>query len=73
MKASYRRGVDFIALYDEALELEAANMEGQPSILALAEVFDKPESEVIADVLKRRHKQLEWDAKDRGRAAQQAR
>lgn len=67
--ASYRRGISFIALYDEPRELEAANMEGQASVLVLAEVFGKPESQVIADVLKRRYKQLEWDEKDKRRAA----
>ena len=68
--ASYRKGVRYIALYDEPREMDAGNMAGYASVHVLAEVFDKPESKVAEDVIKQRYKQLEWDAQDRRRAAE---
>lgn len=71
MTASYRRGVRYIALYDEPREMDAANMSGYASVHTLAEVFNKHELIVAEDVIRQRYKQLEWDAQDERRAAQQ--
>ena len=65
--ASYRKGVRYIALYDEPRELDAEAMAGYASVHVLAEVFDKDEKLVAADVIKQRFKQLEWDEKDKRR------
>ena len=67
--ASYRKGVRYIAFYDEPRELDAEAMAGYVSVHVLAEVFDKTEAGVAADVIKQRYKQLEWDQRDRRRIA----
>lgn len=53
-RASYRHGVDFIAWNDEPNETDADAMEGQLTIMLLADLFGKPESEVVRDVLRLR-------------------
>lgn len=66
--ASYRKGVCYIALYDEPRELDALAMSGYASVHVLAEVFDKDEAQVAQDVVKLRHKQLEWERRADRRA-----
>lgn len=66
--ASYRKGVRYIALYDEPREMDASAMSGYASVHVLAEVFDKHELIVAEDVIQQRYKQLEWDASDERRA-----
>ena len=71
--ASYRKGVRYIALYDEPREMSAENMSGYASVHVLAEVFDKTEMQVAEDVIRQRCKQLEWDTADKRRSDMRAR
>lgn len=52
--ASYRKGVAYIALYDEPHCMDADEMRGYASVHVLAEVFDKDEFKVAQDVVRYR-------------------
>lgn len=53
-RASYREGVEIIALNDEALEMDPVRMVGMATVLLLAELFGTQQERVAADVIKYR-------------------
>jgi hypothetical protein len=69
MAASYRRGIEYIALNDEPREMDESNMSGYASVHVLAEVFQKDEKDVARDVVRYRVKQAKEEARaDKGSA-----
>jgi len=57
-RASYREGVEIIALNDEAGELDCKEMVGMATVMLLAELFGKSQETVAADVVRFREKEL---------------
>jgi hypothetical protein len=55
-RASYRHGVEWIALNDEANETEADEMAGLISVGLLADLFDKDPLDVARAVIRFREK-----------------
>lgn len=53
-RASYREGVEIIALNDEALEMDPSVMVGMATVLLLAALFGTQQERVAADVIKYR-------------------
>jgi hypothetical protein len=58
MRASYRRGVDWIAQNDEPEDLDLFNVSGYISTLLLADLFGKSSDDVAAAIVRRRKKLL---------------
>lgn len=55
-RASYRNGVDWIAMNDEPEDLDPDSVAGYISTLLLADLFGKPASEVAHDIIRVREK-----------------
>lgn len=55
-RASYRAGVDWIALNDETAELDVEVVQGMISVCLLADLFEKHQEDVAADVVRQRKK-----------------
>lgn len=53
-RASYRHGVELIALNDEPTETDLDQIEGQISVQLLADLFGVPPMRVAKDILKKR-------------------
>lgn len=56
MRASYRRGVEWVALNDESACMVLEEIAEVPSLLLLADLFGKSPEAVAKDVLKVREK-----------------
>lgn len=55
-RASYKAGVEWIALNDETACMDVNEIDGFVSTLLLADLFDVEPSKVAADILKYRQK-----------------
>lgn len=55
-RASYREGVEVIAMNDEPTEMEVSNVIGTPTCMLLAVLFDVSQDRVAEDVVKYRTK-----------------
>lgn len=54
-RASYRRGVEFIALNDEPLDRDETSVRQYISTITLSEVFGKPTDVIAKDVMRIRN------------------
>lgn len=59
VRASYRRGVAWIALNDEPTETDGETVAGQISVLLLADLFEKEAEVVAAAILRYRRSHAE--------------
>lgn len=57
MRASYRKGIEWIALNDEALETDPEVVSSLPSVCMLADLFGKDPAEVAKAVVRFREKE----------------
>lgn len=57
-RASYRKGVEWIALNDDPLVLQVDDLAGTISIALLSDLFEVGQAKVIEDVLKIRKRNL---------------
>jgi hypothetical protein len=57
-RASYRRGIELVALNDEPGELDAEVVQTQISVILLADLFEIPVERVARDVVRIREKEL---------------
>jgi len=56
-RASYREGIEIIALNDEPTILDVEEMIGFPSVMLLAELFGVTQEKVAGDIIKFRRRQ----------------
>lgn len=57
-RASYREGVEYVAMNDEPTLLDPEWLLGQPTIQLLSILFGKTDDQVAADVVRFRRKQM---------------
>lgn len=61
-RASYRNGIDFIAMNDSCDLETVEDLVGMPTVFLLAELFGVPQERVAEDVIKYRKKHQKENA-----------